>query len=225
MPVARTFATEASTQRTPQSPPPYKPKHADPTPSEASNYLSSLVSLPFPPELALQILTHKSYRFVHRISHPPPYTASEIAQSQASHNARLAFMGRRALAAYTAMFIHSSVGSSSTSLSSIDFLRGKTLDEKLEALRHSLNLGRQVGEAWKISDYMRWDRNEVGDASRHAKVQGQAVEAVIGGVFTQFGSAEAQKTFFRHVLPLLAPQLRDPMLIEAAEREKTRAKA
>lgn len=129
-------------------------------------------------------------------------------------------MGRRAIAAYTAMFIHSSV----PNLYAVDFLRGRSLDQKLDALRHQLNLGHQVGDAWKIADFMRWDRNDVGHESGHAKVKGQAVEAVIGGVFTQLGSVEAQRAFFIHVLPLLAPQLRDPSLVEAAMKARDQAK-
>lgn len=48
-------------------------------------------------------------------------------------------------------------------------------------------------------------------------IHGMAVEAVIGGVFTQFGSPAAHRAFHLYALPHLARQLRDPMLIEKAQ--------
>lgn len=69
-------------------------------------------------------------------------------------------MGRRAIASYLALFVHEAVGTS-TELKDLDFLRGKTLEEKLEALRHVNNLGREVGDRWGIDGVMRWDRNAV----------------------------------------------------------------
>jgi hypothetical protein len=36
-------------------------------------------------------------------------------------------------------------------------------------------------------------------------------------VFATHGSPAAQRAFYLHVLPHLAPQLRDPLLIERAE--------
>lgn len=225
---------------------------------------------------------------MHRLAHPPPYTAAEIAQSQVSHNARLGFVGRRALAAYTAMFVHSSM-STTNEVYAADFLRGKDIAGKLEALRHQNNIGRTVGDRWQIGEVMRWDNNEVswescGDIRRHqattgwafdpaavvtrvsfvsrhephelshqatleaprpphahtalhmheanaqtgrdggyAKVKGLTVEAVLGGVFTHLGSPAAQRAYHLHILPLLEAQLRDPALIEAAERVRDSA--
>jgi hypothetical protein len=122
----------------------------------------------------LQILTHKSYRYAHVIRHPSPSspysssspsshpspTADQLEASSAPHNARLSFLGRRAIASYLSLFVHSSIPSS-RDLRSIDFLRGKGLDEKLAGMRHVVNLGREVGEKWRVGEVIRWDHNEV----------------------------------------------------------------
>lgn len=47
----------------------------------------------------------------------------------------------------------------------MDFLRGRSLEAKLEALRHVNNLGREVGERWEVDSVMRWDRNEVSEVT------------------------------------------------------------
>lgn len=155
---SRTFAAEASRSRTPPS---------AVTPEDAQAFFARTLSLPssaadaaIPADIALQALTHKSYQFVHRISHPPPYTAAEIAQNQASHNGRLSFLGRRALAAYQAMFLHAALGSSEA-VREADVLRGRDIESMLAALRHVNNLGRFVGDKWGIESVMRWDRNTV----------------------------------------------------------------
>jgi hypothetical protein len=132
------------------------------TGSIAQKYLSHLLRLPenrqFPPELALQILTHKSYRYVHAIRHERAGLASE--PSSTAHNSRLSFLGRRAIASYLALFVHEAIGTS-TQLKDMDFLKGRTLEEKLEALRHLNNLGREVAGPWDISSVLRYDRNDV----------------------------------------------------------------
>lgn len=134
------------------------------TPSIAQSYLTDLLRLPessqFPPELALQILTHKSYRQVHAIRHARSELEVEAERSSVPHNSRLSFMGRRAIASYLALFVHEAIGSSSK-LKDLDFLRGRSLEDKLEALRHVNNLGREVGSQWAIDSVMRWDRNQV----------------------------------------------------------------
>jgi hypothetical protein len=54
--------------------------------------------------------------------------------------------------------------SSSRELQALDFLRGHALEDKLAAMRHLNNLGREVGERWGVGEVMRWDRNQVSDA-------------------------------------------------------------
>lgn len=123
-----------------------------------------------------------------------------------------------------------------------DFLRGKELEERLTALRHVNNLGRMVGGEWRVEDVLRWDRNQVckssvvslvaeeeeikkkktdnmqtAQASGNLSVKGQTVEAILGGVFTQFGSPAAHRAFHLHVLPKFVSQLRDPFLVEKVE--------
>lgn len=130
----------------------------------AQSYLTDLLHLPesrqFPPELALQILTHKSYRQVHAIRHAHSELEVEAERSSVPHNSRLSFMGRRAIASYLALFVHEAIGTSSK-LKDLEFLRGRSLEDKLEALRHVNNLGREVGGQWGIDSVMRWDRNQV----------------------------------------------------------------
>lgn len=142
------------------------------TPASAQSYLSDLLHLPpshaFPQDLALQILTHKSYRYAHLIRSPhsvrrrsiSPASDEEAGPSSVSHNARLSFLGRRAISTYLALFLHSHLRTD-RGLRSADFLRGRALDEKLKAMTHVNNLGREVGSRWGVGDVMRWDRNEV----------------------------------------------------------------
>lgn len=131
------------------------------TPAAASSYLSDLLELPasaaFPPQLALQLLTHKSYRFVHRLTN---MSEEELVQSQVSHNARFSFLGRRALASYLAMFLHAQVRTAEGARSS-DFLNGKDIETRLADLLHESNVGRTVGDRWGVQDVMRWTANPV----------------------------------------------------------------
>lgn len=157
-------APPSSSPSTPPLPFPrstYRRYDKETTPAKAQAYLSDLLNLPesaaFPPALALQLLTHKSYRFAHRIAHAPPYTADEIANSQASHNERLSFLGRRALQAYTGMFVHSALPSTSAARASPLF-SAQALEASLEDLIHPTELGRTVGQRWHLDSVMRWDR-------------------------------------------------------------------
>lgn len=141
------------------------------------------------------------------------------------------------------MFIHDLLTRRGVSLEmhGEGWLKNKSLERRLEDLRHVNNLGREVGERWGVGDVMRWDRNEVSyispvsailcgcfiredvadlQTSReggHVKVKGLTVEAILGGVFTQLGSPAAQRAFHLHVLPYLVGQFRDGMIQEAAD--------
>lgn len=197
---ARTLATAA--------------EHTDVTAAQAQAYLSSILSLPaaaFPPELALQILTHKSYRFVHRVAHAPPYSAAELAQGQASHNGRLSFIGRRAIAAYGAMFVHSAVGTAEKAYAA-DFLRGKDIETKLEDLRHANNLGRTVGDKWGVGEVMRFDRQEVSASSGQRTASGASC-----------AERSVSHTSVEHLLPFLSDSPRPMTDPRPAARAALRA--
>ena len=145
------------------------------TASRAQSYLSDLLHLSpsqaFTPEASLQTLTHKSYRYAHLIRNPSarrdradfgvvrePTSADQ--PSSVSHNARFSFLGRRALATYLALFVHSHLQSSARLRDgTVDFLRGKRLEDKLDSMRHATNLGREVGGRWGVGEVMRWDHN------------------------------------------------------------------
>ncbi|WWC65968.1 mitochondrial 54S ribosomal protein mL57 [Kwoniella dejecticola CBS 10117] len=217
-----------------------RPSERSITPEEAQSFLSNLLGLPsdrqFSPELALQILTHKSYRYSHSVRHfNDASSASGLGlglRSNEPHNSRLSFLGRRALQTYLSLFIHDSFSSTSTSTSTsnsdsatsgpreslrtnaVDFLRGSSLEDRLDNLRDTRNLGRLVAPHWGVSDVTRWDRNETSRESGDLKILGMTIESILGGVFTEFGSPAAQRTFHSMILPHYIPQLKDPRLIE-----------
>ncbi|EJF59875.1 hypothetical protein DICSQDRAFT_64192 [Dichomitus squalens LYAD-421 SS1] len=159
--------------------------------------------LQFPPELASRILTHAS--------HP---------DAVRRHNARLSFVGRRVLQSYLLMFIHSSPA-----------LQPEHDYEKL-ALRalNTYTLGEHIAPNWRLGKVIKWKPMNVGNLSRPLgpdadvpaplanatgdavrsigmyKVHGTTVEAVVGGVFHQFGGAVAHRLFHTRLLPHLCIQ-------------------
>ncbi|KAI0634570.1 hypothetical protein C8Q77DRAFT_1056404 [Trametes polyzona] len=159
--------------------------------------------LKFPPELASRILTHAS--------HP---------DAMRRHNGRLSFVGRRVLHSYLLMFIHSSPA-----------LRPEHDYELiLERALNTYVLGEHVAPKWAIGKVLKWRPMNVGNMSKPLgpdvevpspltqleresargigmyKVHGTTVEAVVGGVFHQFGGSVAHRLFHTRVLPnLLLP--------------------
>ncbi|KAI0752562.1 hypothetical protein C8Q80DRAFT_1146933 [Daedaleopsis nitida] len=156
--------------------------------------------LQFPPELASRILTHAS--------HP---------DASIRHNGRLSFVGRRVLHSYLLMFVHSS-----------PVLQPDHDYEKI--LAYALNtyaLGEHVAPKWEIGKVLKWRPMNVGNMSKPLgpeidvpgplasvqgrsakgvgmyKVHGTTVEAVVGGVFHQFGGAVAHRLFHTRLLPHL----------------------
>lgn len=153
----------------------YATPSASTTPDAASSYLSELLELPssaaFPPQLALQLLTHKSYRFVNRLTN---MSEEELVQSQVSHNARFSFLGRRALASYLAMFLHSQVRTAEGARKT-DFLNGKDIETRLADMLHENNVGRWVGDKWGVQNVMRWTANQVGAVRGRTAMSGDGV--------------------------------------------------
>ncbi|KAJ3774462.1 hypothetical protein FB446DRAFT_639778 [Lentinula raphanica] len=155
--------------------------------------------LQFPLELARRILTHAS--------HPAAIYG---------HNAGLSFMGRRVISAYLYLL-----------LSSSPHLRPS---DDLEAIvAQSLNtyvLGERIGSKWGLGRVMRWTPTIKADRAKDAnftilkgvglyKVQGDAVAAVVGGIFEQFGGSAAHRTFHTRVLPHILARKNNAGLPEA----------
>ncbi|KAJ8488544.1 hypothetical protein ONZ51_g3485 [Trametes cubensis] len=159
--------------------------------------------LKFPPELASRILTHAS--------HP---------DAMRRHNGRLSFVGRRVLQSYLLMFIHSSPA-----------LRPEHDYELiLERALNTYVLGEHVAPKWQIGKVLKWRPMNVGNMSKPLgpnvevpsplmnlepdnarsvgmyKVHGTTVEALVGGVFHQFGGSVAHRLFHTRVLPHLLLQ-------------------
>lgn len=146
------------------------------TPESASTYLSDLLSLPstrpFPPQLALRILTHKSYRAAHLLGYGhstrtgSAATASAASESEqngsAPHNARLAFLGKRALVSYLMMFLHQQalVGAVSSTLAEPSSSSPATISEEgafasslsRSATLTGLNLSGELGAEHAFED-------------------------------------------------------------------------
>ncbi|KAI0033631.1 ribonuclease-III-like-domain-containing protein, partial [Vararia minispora EC-137] len=154
-----------------------------------ANHLNELFHpLEFPPELASRVLTHLSHRdAVH------------------GHNARLAFLGRRAAESCLLLWLHS---------------LPPELAEKYDYSRTTsrmLNtyvLGEHVAPRWGVTTIMRWSSNVAemkegdvpqGDAIGTGlfKVAGTAVEAVLGGIWHQFGGSVAHRVFHTRLFPYI----------------------
>ncbi|KAL4241665.1 hypothetical protein ABKN59_000843 [Abortiporus biennis] len=170
----RTYSTEATVTKSSSPQPPSLSAQSSPTDSSVylAKHLSTLFSpLQFPQELATRILTHASHRDAH-----------------ISHNARLSFIGRRVLNSYLLLMLHSS--------------------------------GEFVAPKWDLGRVMRWTPVNIDPRVASAatgeldhldpklswsiglyKVQGTAVEAVIGGIYHQFGGSVAHNVFHTRLLP------------------------
>lgn len=169
--------------------------------SPLAAHLNTVFSpLQFPPELARRILTHGS--------HP---------EAVHGHNGRLAFIGRRVLESYYLLFVHDSAKASA------DY----NYDALAERALNSYVLGEHVAPQWSLGKVLRWvptiPRNAMEAAQEHLpdaeltralsanpgivrsvglyKVMGEAVQAVVGGVYHQFGGSVAHRLFHTRILP------------------------
>jgi len=158
--------------------------------------------LQFPPELARRVLTHGSHK-----------AAVE------GHNSRFSFMGRRVLEAYLLLFLQSS--SARQPSHDYDLITSRTLNSHV--------LGEHVAPHWGLGRVLRWvapipstplkkpagieKGKEILRSVGLYKVQGDAVQAVMGGIFHQFGGSIAHRVFHTRVLPeVLLPRRADGLL-------------
>ncbi|EGO03359.1 hypothetical protein SERLA73DRAFT_46635 [Serpula lacrymans var. lacrymans S7.3] len=161
-------------------------------------------SLNFPPELAQRLLTHGSHKdAVH------------------GHNGRFGFVGRRVLETYFLLFLHSV--SRAKPHHDYERITSRALNTYL--------LGEHIAPRWSLGRTLRWaptvssdtlrasiksKAKEVSDAELDValavnpkimksvglyKVMGDAVQAVMGGIYHQFGGSVAHKVFHTRVLP------------------------
>lgn len=154
-------------------------------------------SLQFPPELAHRVLTHNSH-----------------SAARQGHNAALAFigtpstcvfplnkyscyfyLGRRVIAAYFMLFLHSSH-------------RLKPTDDLEDIAAKSLNthlLGEYVGNEWGVGRELVWapsismQLKSEGHFPGLYKVQGETVQAIMGAIYHQF----VNTLFCTSLVPLL----------------------
>ncbi|EJD43489.1 hypothetical protein AURDEDRAFT_89056 [Auricularia subglabra TFB-10046 SS5] len=170
--------------------------------------------LEFPPEIAMRVLTHASYR-----------------GGRYGHNTRLSFVGRRVLHAYLRLFVLSASipNESSTPTDAMRFpfqLPFDDVDTFCDDLLNTYRLGEHVGGVWQVENVMRWtpalvDHDEPGKLLRSSglfKVRGTTVEAVMGGIFHQYGGAVALRAFHTRVLPHLEIFLKEPLRTHARQK-------
>lgn len=175
---------------------------------------NTFAPLDFPPEVAMRLLTHASYR-----------------GGRYGHNTRLSFVGRRVLHAYLRLFVLSATvpDASSTPTDALRFpfqLPFDDVDAFCDDLLNTYRLGEHVGGAWQVENVMRWtpalvDHDEPGKLLRSSglfKVRGTTVEAVMGGIFHQYGGAVALRAFHTRVLPHLDIFLKEPLRTHAREK-------
>jgi hypothetical protein len=183
------------------------------SPEKASEYLSSLLNLPssrqFPAPLALRILTHKSYRgaqvlgqgYHSRTSSPSSSsTSTDLSTGSAGHNARLTFLGKRAMLSYLLMFIHQhsldTGRQTGMELQGLELSNTKGepvgLDEKLQNLVNCSNLGRTLGSRWGLEHVMRWQSNLVGSGSGRTVHDERDEAHLVNSIFTSQTGEAAQ---------------------------------
>ncbi|KAH9477672.1 hypothetical protein JR316_0009898 [Psilocybe cubensis] len=221
------FASKLWRQHGPRSPneAPQTSKSAESQESQVpphfAEYMNRIFSpLQFPPELAQRVLTHNSHALARR-----------------GHNAGLSFIGRRVLSTYLLFFLESSS----------NLTPSHNTEEIISTTLHTNLLGEHVGHAWGVGKVLIWqpaaplhDLSPLNaTALRGAglyKVQGEAVQAMIGAIYQQHGAAAALNVFHSHLLPLLrvkgglpaafhqdvrmvSRKIRQTQQIEAAEAE------
>ncbi|KIY47628.1 hypothetical protein FISHEDRAFT_74432 [Fistulina hepatica ATCC 64428] len=165
-----------------------------------ADHLNNLFApLKFPPQLAKRILTHGS--------HPDAFQG---------HNAGLSFLGRRVLESYLLLMLSSSPRLEPSH--DLELVVTRTLN--------TYALGEHVGSRWGLGRVMLWtptvSAEDLQNADVHAaadiqkassrraavlrsaglyKVEGDAVTAVMGGIYYQHGASVAHRVFHTRLLP------------------------
>ncbi|KAJ6486766.1 ribonuclease-III-like-domain-containing protein [Mycena sanguinolenta] len=167
------------------SPPPQKPDQI------FAEHLDGIFTpLKFPPELSARVLTHAS--------HPAAFHG---------HNAQFSFIGRRVLESYLLLLLASSP----------HLKPSHDLQEIASRVLNTYFLGEHIGSKWGLGRVMRWtpiiaasmlnesraDKAKLLKDVGLYKVQGDAVGAVMGAIFQQFGASVAHRVFHTRVLPRL----------------------
>ncbi|KAH7912613.1 hypothetical protein BJ138DRAFT_1171799 [Hygrophoropsis aurantiaca] len=155
--------------------------------------------LQFPPPIAQRILTHGSHK-----------------AATHGHNGRFSFMGRRVLETYFLLFLHSAARNQHHH--DYELLASQALNTYL--------LGEHVASKWSLGRILRWTPTVSSDTLRPTsadsdaeletaltvnpgivrsvglyKVMGDTVQAVMGGVYHQFGGSVAHRVFHTRLLP------------------------
>lgn len=157
-------------------------------------------------------------------------THSSAKEAWAANNNRLSYVGRRVISTYLLLFLHyATTRLSSSSSSSSQLLSPSSSQYDFDAIAyrasHTALIGERVGRAWDLPRSMLWtppvptassnsplsreDRGSRSFGSRAPglyKVQGTTVEAILGGVYHQFGGLISQRVFHTRFLPhILCP--------------------
>ncbi|SGZ08488.1 BQ5605_C030g10797 [Microbotryum silenes-dioicae] len=145
---------------------------------------------PLDPLLLQRALTHKSGQ--HK-----PSSHSSLSASQIGHGEKLAFLGRRVLRMHYTLHLASHLDPRSEVMH--DGLRQSAIDIRFDTKQ----LGATIGKGWGLQSVLRWRevRGPKGDPTGLYKARGQAVEALIGAVYTQFGIQATKKMFALMVWP------------------------
>ncbi|KLO07780.1 hypothetical protein SCHPADRAFT_881219 [Schizopora paradoxa] len=192
-------------------PPP--PKYFSRTKADSAPIVEHLQELfpglEFPPELAVQMLTHASAK-----------------EAWAASNTRLSYVGRRVISTYLLLFLHHATTRLSSSSSS-HILSPSSSQFDFDAINYRATytalIGEHVGRAWNLQRSMLWTppvslaysssplstEERIGGSSKAPglyKVQGTTVEAIMGGLYHQFGGLVTQRAFHTRFLPhILCP--------------------
>jgi len=148
------------------------------------HFADRLRPLALPAVLAERICTHKAF----------------VGSSQENHNAKLAFIGRRAMHCHLATFYHRH---RDLIPSTSEAFTDQGIDKALDTLRLGDTKG--PGKALGLENVMRWREqvNSAGVPTGLWKARGACMEALMGAIFIQHGAAISLRFFQSHVLPYI----------------------